>query len=314
MSSQSKVIGHLACLSAYIIFGFNIIACKNVANTGLVSPMTILSFRSIGAALLFWLTSLFMPKERVPFHDLFKIFLASLLGLFLTQIFFLEAISRTTPLDSAILTSTTPIFTMFVAAVALKEPITLKKAGGVAISFVGVLILIMNSVHSSCVVTQSKPLGLFFMIMNCLCFALYLGIFKPLIQRYSVITFMKWMFLFSMLMSVAFDAKEIFTLDYSALPSNTLLQLAYIVVFATFLAYFFVPVGQKVLRPTIISLYSYVQPIIATISSIVLGMDALTWQKLVAAAMVFGGVTLVNMSRSAAQTSKHKRCKSLGSR
>lgn len=306
MSTKSKVIGHLACLSAYIIFGFNIIACKNVANTELVSPMTILSFRSIGAALLFWLTSLFKPKEHVPFRDLIKIFLASLLGLFLTQIFFLEAISRTTPLDSAILTSTTPIFTMFVAAVALKEPITLKKAGGVAISFVGVLILIMNSVHSAGAVSESKPLGLFFMIMNCLCFALYLGVFKPLIQRYSVVTFMKWMFLFSMLLSVAFDARELVTLDYASLPSQTLLQLGYIVVFATFLAYFFIPIGQKVLRPTIISLYSYVQPIIATITSIVLGMDALSWQKVLAAVMVFGGVTLVNMSRSAAQTSKLK--------
>lgn len=295
---NKKLFGHLSVFIAYTIFGFNIIICKDLTSSSLVSPMGLFCFRAIGATALFWLLSLFMPKEKVEKKDLPKIFLASMLGLFLTQISFLKAIQITTPLDTAIITSITPIFTMFVAAIALKEPITLKKAGGVAISFAGVILLILNTVHAGSV-TETKPLGIVLMIFNCLFFACYLGIFRPLIAKYNVVTFMKWMFLFSMLVSVPLNIKEMTHIDFSVMPTNYRLELGFLILFSTFIAYFLIPIGQKHLRPTVISLYAYLQPLIATITSIYLGMDHLSWQKVVAAALVFTGVILVNKSRAA---------------
>lgn len=295
---NTKFLGHLSVFIAYTIFGFNIIICKDLTSSSLVSPMGLFCFRAIGATALFWLLSLFMPKEKVEKKDLPKIFLASMLGLFLTQISFLKAIQITTPLDTAIITSITPIFTMFVAAIALKEPITLKKAGGVAISFAGVILLILNTVHAGSV-TETKPLGIVLMIFNCLFFACYLGIFRPLIAKYNVVIFMKWMFLFSMLVSVPLNIKEMTHIDFSVMPTNYRLELGFLILFSTFIAYFLIPIGQKHLRPTVISLYAYLQPLIATITSIYLGMDHLSWQKVVAAALVFTGVILVNKSRAA---------------
>lgn len=295
---NTKLLGHLSVFFAYTIFGFNIIICKDLTTSSLVSPMGLFCFRAIGATALFWLLSFFMPKEKVERKDLPKIFLASMLGLFLTQISFLKAIQITTPLDTAIITSITPIFTMFVAAIALKEPITLKKAGGVAISFAGVILLILNTVHAGSV-TETKPLGIVLMIFNCLFFACYLGIFRPLIAKYNVVTFMKWMFLFSMVVSVPLNIKEMTHIDFSVMPTNYRLELGFLILFSTFIAYFLIPVGQKHLRPTVISLYAYLQPLIATITSIYLGMDHLSWQKVVAAALVFTGVILVNKSRAA---------------
>ena len=304
MQSQGKLTGHLSVFIAYTIFGFNIIICKDLTSSCLISPMGLFNFRAIGATLLFWIVSLFFPKERVPFSDLWKIFIASMLGLFLTQISFLEAIKITTPMDTAIITAITPIFTMFTAAIALKEPITLKKAGGVAISFTGVVMLILNSVSlGNSAVTQTKPFGIVLMIFNCLFFATYLGVFKPIIAKYNVVTFMKWMFLFSMLVSIPFNIKELTSLNMSVMPTEYLLELGFIVLFSTFIAYFLIPIGQKSLRPTVISLYAYLQPLIATITSIYLGMDRLNWQKIVAASLVFTGVILVNKSRSASSTS-----------
>ena len=300
---NSKLLGHLSVFIAYTIFGFNIIICKDLTSSSLVSPMGLFCFRAIGATALFWLLSFFMPKEKVERKDLPKIFLASMLGLFLTQISFLKAIQITTPLDTAIITSITPIFTMFVAAIALKEPITLKKAGGVAISFAGVILLILNTVHAGSV-TETKPLGIVLMIFNCLFFACYLGIFRPLIAKYNVVTFMKWMFLFSMLVSVPLNIKEMTHIDFSAMPTNYRLELGFLILFSTFIAYFLIPIGQKHLRPTVISLYAYLQPLIATITSIYLGMDHLSWQKVVAAVLVFTGVILVNKSRAAQETKK----------
>lgn len=298
-NKASKLIGHLCVLGAYTIFGFNIIICKELTNSGLIGSLGLFCFRSVGACLLFWLFSLFLPKEKVPFKDLCGIFAASMLGFLLTQLAYLESSKYTTPLDTSIITSTTPIFTMFVAAIALKEPITWKKAGGVALSFVGVILLVMNTigVHGNGI-TQSKPIGIILMIGNCLFFASYLGIFRPLIQRYHVVTFMKWIFLFSTLIAVPLDITELTHLPFANMTTSYWLQLGYIILFATFIAYFLLPIGQKQLRPTVVSLYTYVQPLIGMVTAIVLGMDRLTWQKVLAAAMVFTGAFLVNKSRS----------------
>ncbi|MCK9156326.1 MAG: DMT family transporter [Paludibacteraceae bacterium] len=298
MTKNNGFIGHIACFSAYLIFGLNIIVCKDIANLKLISPLGLFCFRAIGATLLFWLCSLFLPKEKIEKRDMIKIFIASMLGLYLTQMCFLKAITITTALDTSIIASFSPIMTMLIAAIYLKEPITWKKAGGVALSFAGVMILIFNSVSISSGVSQTQPLGVLLIIGNSLFFALYLGIFRPLISKYRVITFMKWMFLFSMLVSVPMDLNELFTLDYSAMPTQYLLELLFLILFSTFIAYFLIPIGQKALRPTIVSMYSYMQPIVAAILSIYLGMDNLTILKVMAAICVFAGVVIVNQSKA----------------
>ena len=178
---MKNTIGHISAFFAYAIFGFNIIICRDLSTLALVSPMGLLCFRAVGASVLFWIVSLFLPKEKVEKGDFLKIFIASMLGLFLTQVSFLKASTMTTPFDTSILTPLTPIFTMFIAAIALKEPITLKKAGGVAISFIGVIFLVFNTVRANGSVTETQPMGIVYMIGNCIFFALYLGMFRPLI-------------------------------------------------------------------------------------------------------------------------------------
>ena len=296
---KEKTIGHLACFIAYAIFGINIIVCKDLTSSRLISPIALFGLRSLGAGLLFWLISCFLPKEKVDKKDFGKILMASLLGFFLTQVTFLMAIPDITPMDCSIVSSLSPIYTMFIAAYVLKEPITLRKAGGVAISFFGIIYLIMNSVTGTGGTIETSWVGILLMIANSLSFSLYLGLFKPVITKYSVITFMKWIFLFATLFSFPWTISELRTFDYSLLTSTYLSELAFLIICSTFITYFLIPLGQKRIRPTLVSMYSYVQPIIAIVISIWVGMDTLSWQKLLAAAMVFGGVVLVNYSRSA---------------
>lgn len=296
---KEKTIGHLACFIAYAIFGINIIVCKDLTSSRLISPIALFGLRSLGAGLLFWLISYFLPKEKVDQKDFGKILMASLLGFFLTQVTFLMAIPDITPMDCSIVSSLSPIYTMFIAAYVLKEPITLRKAGGVAISFFGIIYLIMNSVTGTGGTIETSWVGILLMIANSLSFSLYLGLFKPVITKYSVITFMKWIFLFATLFSLPWTVSELRTFDYSLLTSTYLSELAFLIICSTFITYFLIPLGQKRIRPTLVSMYSYVQPIIAIVISIWVGMDTLSWQKLLAAAMVFGGVVLVNYSRSA---------------
>ena len=296
---NKTALGHLAAFTAYLIFGLNIVICKDLTTSNIISPIALFCLRSIGAGTLFWIISLFLPAEKVDKMDFPKIFMASLLGFFLTQMTFLLAISQITPMDCSIINSITPINTMIIAAIVLKEPITLKKAGGVLLSFCGIIYLIMSSMHSNSTVVHTSTVGAILIILNSLCFSLYLGIFKPVIARYSVVTFMKWIFLFSTLMALPFAANEIICVEYSALPTNFVWELAFLIICATFVAYFLIPVGQKYIRPTLVSMYSYIQPIVAIIISIYIGMDNLSATKVIAAITVFAGVMLVNYSKSA---------------
>lgn len=301
MREKNSILGHFACFTAYLIFGLNIVVCKDLTSSGAISPLALFTLRSLGAGVLFWLISLFLPKERVERRDLPKIFVASVLGFFLTQISFLMAISRITPMDCSIVASLSPLYTMFIAAYALKEPLSAQKIGGVVLSLCGVIYLILNSVTSTSAVVQTTPVGVLLMIANSLCFSLYLGIFKPTIAKYSVVTFMKWIFLFSTLMSLPFSAKEIVHTDFAALPLSYMAELAFLIICATFVTYFLIPIGQKRLRPTLVSMYSYVQPIVAIVVSIYVGMDTLSWQKVLAAVTVFAGVIIVSRSRQKEQ-------------
>lgn len=295
-SDQLK--GHLFVAAAYIIFGLNVVVCKDIANAEAVTPYVLFSLRAIGASALFWLLSLFLPKEKVEKGDLWRIALASFLGLFLTQMTFLVGITMATPIDSAILGTLGPVFTMFFAYFFVREPITGKKAGGVAVALAGVIFLILNTVHAGGA-SATTPLGFILLLLNSLTFSMYLGIFRPLISKYSVVSFMKWAFLFALLMSLPFSAKGLLTMDYAAIPVAVRWEIAFLIFFATFIAYSLIPYGQKRIRPTLVSMYNYLSPIIATIVSIWTGMDQLTWQKVIAAAAIVGGVILVSKSRAA---------------
>lgn len=298
--NKDIAIGHLASAATYAIFGINIIACRDIATDGGLSPIVLFAIRALVAGSLFWLVSLIGPREKVPLHDLLKIAGAGIIGIFLPQLTFLHAIARTAPVDLSIITTITPILTMLFAALFLKEPITWKKVLGVLVSFGGIVWLILQSVAVGGGAESTEWLGVVLCIANCGVFALYLGTCRPLIRRYSSVTLMKWMFLVSFVVSLPFGLPRVVETDFAAVPLHVWREVAFLVFFATFVAYFLIPIGQQRIRPTLVSMYGYLQPIIAIGVAIATGMDSLTVGKVAAALFVFAGVYIVNQSRAAA--------------
>ncbi|MCR5064348.1 MAG: DMT family transporter [Bacteroidales bacterium] len=295
--NKSIIMGHLACAATYIIFGINIVTCRDIATEGGLSPMVLFTMRALFAGALFWLVSLFVP-ERVNRSDLLKIAGAGVLGIFLPQLTFLFAITMTTPVDLSVTNSITPIITMFAAAFFAKEPITWKKAIGVAVSFGGVIWLILQSVAMGGGAGATQPAGILLCIANSTVFALYLATCRPLTEKYSSVTMMKWMFLVAFLLSLPFTIPQLPATDFGAVSTKVWLEVGFLILFATFIAYFLIPIGQKRIRPTLVSMYGYMQPIIATSAAIATGMDSLTLTKATAAILVFAGVYIVNQSKA----------------
>ncbi len=294
---KNTLIGNLACATAYAIFGLILVACKNIANCGLISPMALFCMRALGALILFWIASAFQPEaEKVERRDLLKIAVASFLGLFLTQISFLKAITMTTPVDASLISLLSPIAAMIVAAIVLKDKITKHGIIGLAISFAGVVFIVLNSVSIRSGASETSVMGIVLMVVNVLSFASYVGVFKPLIKKYRVVTFMKWMFIFATLYSLPLGIKDLMTIPYRQIPTGVLLQILYVVVFATFIAYFLIPVGQKRVRPMIVCMYTYLQPVIAMAISFAIGLDTMTWPKVIATVFIFMGVSICNFA------------------
>lgn len=300
---REKKIGHLALFSANILFGLNTPISRSLM-PDILAPSTLSFFRIAGGAVLFWGISLVVKKEYVPLKDVVLLFFASLFALAFNQVPFYIGLSMTSPIDASIVVTMLPIITMILAAIILKEPITLKKAIGVLIGASGALLLVFSSNHVN--VGNSSLLGNMIVLGAVISFALYLTLFKSLIMRYSSITLMKWMFLFATIVCYPFFHQSLIETDFSALGSDTFLRVGYIVVIATFLTYMLIPVGQKVLRPTTFSMYNYLQPVVASLAAVAMGIDHFGIEQGLSGILVFTGVYIVTTSKSRAQLEAEK--------
>ncbi|WP_295940788.1 DMT family transporter [uncultured Alistipes sp.] len=300
---KGKLKGHAALWVANIIWGLNAPIGKSVlwseANPEGVSPFALSVYRMVGACLLFWAVALFLPREKVARRDMVLLFFASVFGIQLNQMLFLWGLSLTSPIDTSIIATIVPVLTMVLSMLFLREPITWLKAGGVFLGCAGALILILVSQHG--VNHTSSIKGDILCIISAVCYATYLTAFRNVIVKYSPVTTMKWMFFFAAISALAIYYRPLMAVDYASLAPRTWAGIGYVVIGATFLSYMMVPVAQRYLRPTIVSMYNYVQPVVAVLFTVAIGLDTFGFTKAAAALCVFIGVWLVTKSKSRAQ-------------
>ena len=301
ISKRAK--GHLAMFSANIAWGLMSPLSKGIMMFGSIGYLTLVSFRLAGAAIAFWIASLFVKRAKVPPRDLLLIFVASLFAIVFNQAIFITGVSMTSPINASIVTTFLPIITMIISAFYLKEPITLKKLLGVIVGGAGAVLIIVSSTQLDAGSSASNRnlMGILLVFMAQTSYAIYFVFFKNFVGKYSPITLMKWMFLFASITYLPFGQSEFLHLDYTAIPFSVYKDIAFVVLGSTFLTYLMVPIGQKNLRPTVASMYNNVQPIVATIAAAVMGIDAFGLLKGIAIALVFTGVYIVNRSKAASE-------------
>ena len=289
-------------LGANCMWGLMSPISKIVMMAGVVSPLVVTDLRIAGAMILFWIASFFQKPEHVGHKDLARLFGAALLGIVLNQGCFIFGVSLSSPGDASIITTSMPLWAMLLAAVILKEPITGKKVLGIAAGASGALMLIMGSgAHVKNVASTGGDYAVWgdlLVLTAQFCYALYIVVYKDFVNKYSLITIMKWMFTYAFICVIPFSAGDLMQTVWSQLSWTEIMGLTYIVVCATFLSYMFIVVGQKILRPTVAGMYNYVQPLVACIVAVIWGMDTFNWIKAVAIVLIFSGVYLVTASRS----------------
>lgn len=300
--------GHLSMLTANSIWGLMSPIAKLVMLGGIVTPLVVTDLRVFGAMILFWILSFFRKPEHVDHKDMAKLFVASLLAIVFNQGCFIFGVGLTSPGDASIITTSMPLWAMVLAAIFLKEPITGKKVVGIASGACGALLLIIGSSQGASTTdsVDSHMLGDALVLMAQMSYALYLVLFKNFVGKYSLVTIMKWMFTYAFICMLPFSYDDLIHTDWEALDAMSILSLSFIVVFATFVSYMLVVVGQKSLRPTVAGMYNYVQPIVACAVAIYLNLDTFNVVKGFAILLIFGGVYLVTISKSRSELEANK--------
>ena len=268
-----------------------------------IDGIDLVSFRVLGGALLFWLTSLFTKKEHVPVKDILLLGCAGLFALVFNQCSYTIGLNLTSPSNSSIMTTSMPIFAMVLSFFILKEPITWQKAGGVLLGCAGAVIIITTSATAG-----NAKVGNIWGDLLCmsaqLSFALYLSLFKPLVQKYSLFTVNKWMFTWATLIIWPFTLCHVSSIDFASVPMSTWWETGFVVFFGTYISYICMMVGQQTLRPTVVSVYNYMQPLVSVSVSVAAGLAVFKTSQALAAILVFSGVWFVVKSKSKHDMSK----------
>lgn len=305
--ASDKLKGHFLILLANILFAVNMPVSKYLL-PGHLTPEALTIMRMACACVLFWITSMFTRREDVPLKDIGLLFVCALCGIALNQGLFIQGLNTTSPVDASIIATGVPIFVMILAAIILKEPITRQKAFGVLLGVGGAVMLILQSAEMG---GRSGNLGGNLMVVTSgLSYSVYLVISKPLTERYSSVTIMKWMFLFATFMLVPFTFNHILespAFHHSGIDYREVSAIVYVLLGATFLPYLLIPMALRRIRPTTVSMYNYAQPIVASFIAVIVGQDSFSFQKLFAAVFVFVGVYLVTQSKSRADVEKEKK-------
>ncbi len=292
--------GHIAMLAANVIWGL----MAPIAKTALdpangISALTLTGMRIIGAAALFWIGSLLLPrslapKETVERKDWKHIIAASMLITFANQMCVIFGVSLTSPIEATVMCCTTPFFTLVLVAVLWKIKHHWAKILGVCIGFAGILVYCLFSTTNAALNVTNPLLGDLFILMAQVFGAVYMVCYVFLTKKYHPFTLMKWMFTCSALVMLVVSGPSFVQTTWSAIPLGTLLEAGYVVVFGTFIAYVFLPIGQRYLMPTQVAMYNYLQPVITAVFSIAIGVATIAWSTVVGAALIFLGVALVN--------------------
>ena len=295
MDNKKPLFAHLCMFFACSFWGLMAPLGKDAMTHGLTG-IDMVTFRVAGAAVLFWVASIFVKKEHPPVKDILLLGLAGMFGLVFNQCCYTIGLSITSPINSSIVTTSMPIFAMLLSALILKEPITGNKAGGVFMGFSGALLLILTSATADNSKVGDLRGDLLCMFAQ-LSFAFYLSMFNKLIKRYSVFTVNKWMFTFAALVITPFTFSHVSSIAFSEITVKTWLETMFVVVVCTFVCYILTMQAQQVLRPTVVSVYNYVQPAVAVIVSVFSGLGVFKLTHALAVGLVFFGVRFVTKSR-----------------
>jgi len=287
---NARALALLAATGAATIYGVNHTIAKGLMPT-VIQPFGFILLRVAGAALMFWLVSIPFPSEKVDRKDILRFIICAFFGMVLNMNMFFKGLELSTPINSSVVITLSPVLLLILGAFMLKEKITLLKSAGIGIGLIGALVLILFGAQSQ-PNAPNIPLGNFFFMMNAASYSMYLILVKPLVGKYSSLTLMKFLFLFAFLINLPIGWSQFSEVAWNSLTFTEIGSMLFVVIGTTFMTYLLNIFALKQLSPSTIGSFIYLQPVIATIFAMLMGVDSLNTVRIIAAMLIFTGVFL----------------------
>ena len=289
---NSRLLALLSAGGATMIYGLNHTIAKEVMPDH-VGAFGFIFIRTAGATILFWFASLFVPFEKINKKDYLKLFITALLGMCLNMLSFFKGLELSTPVNSGIFATTNPIIILCLSYFFLKEKIGVKKFIGITLGFIGALILVLQGTENS-LRAPNVLLGNVLFLLNSIFFSSFIIMVKPLTQKYSTITIMKWLFFMGFFMTLPVTSKEFCEINWGNLPFDAVWRIIFVVLGTTFLTYVLNLFALKKLQASTVGAFAYAQPIIAISFAIITGNDYISLGRGLACLTIIVGVYLVS--------------------
>ena len=286
------VLAHISLFVANLIYAINYTFAKDVM-PDFIQPSGFILLRVTGAVILFSLFYFLFVNEKVEKKDIIRLAICGIFGVAINQLLFFEGLNLTTPINAAIIMTINPVLVIIMSALILFEKINIRKGIGIALGLVGASTLILNGGDISG--NTNFMVGNMFVFINAASYGLYLVLVKPLMQKYHPITVMFYVFGFGLLYVVPFGYTELLAVDWVSFPTIIIWEVLFVLVCTTFIAYLLNSSALKLLNPSTVSIYIYLQPVLATLFAIFRGADALDERKIISAIIIFVGVYLVSV-------------------
>lgn len=285
---------HISLLITTVIFGFAYNIVKSLMPATL-TPMQLIFIRLLGGAIIYWFFQRLFVPEKVQRKDIIMLAICGVFGFALNQALFYEGLNLTTPVDASIIHVLSPVLVLVLASLIIREKVTWKKAVGIFLGAAGTLVLILYGRMVSFDGSHTK--GNILIFLNMVFYALYLILIKPLVGKYHTTTILKWVSFFGFIFIFPFSIKSALQINFEVITVTAWLGIAYVIILNTFIAYLLINFALKRVSPGVVSYYSYVQPVIATIMSVTIGQGGITIPKVLAALLIFSGVYLVSSDK-----------------
>ena len=290
MKSNTKA--HLAVLATNLLFGVNYATVKYITPS-FIHPFGLNMARVLTALILFWILYLLKPTTfGIRKKDIPRFIICAASGVTINQLLFIKGLALTTSIHASLLSLGTPIFITFIAAWLLREMLTPIKLIGLLLGIGGatILILLKDNTHSGADIVTGDIL----ILLNAISYAFYMVLVRPLMQVYSPVHVIRWVFTFGAIMIAPFAWPQFASTDWNAFQSNQWMALAFVCIGATFFSYLFNIYGISVIGASSTGSYIYTQPVFAAITSIIFLGENIDAYKIISALLIFSGVYLVN--------------------
>ncbi|WP_400076014.1 DMT family transporter [Winogradskyella sp. R77965] len=290
---NSRGFAIFALFMVQLLYGLNYTIAKKVINENYIKPFGFVLLRVAAAALLFWIASLFLPKQKIEKKDFFKLFIAALFGVVINMLFFFKGIEYTSPIHASAIMTIVPIIILLLSAYLLKEKITKFKIIGVALGLIGALVLTIYG--KSARVGDNVPLGNLFIFLNAISYSIYVILIKKLTTKYHPFTFIKWLFLFGFIILIPFGYNELEMVEWQTFTPYITFSVLFVIIGATFGTYLLNPLALNKLKASTVGIFIYLQPVIAGLFALAMGVDFIDSIKIGAMLIIFLGVYLVTV-------------------